>query len=73
MTNPQPNFIAVRCPHCNAKLFSVARTAYSFTVRIKCRRCTSRKHVPVYLLLTISLEPLLAPDIDLVTENSACA
>ena len=72
-TQVELEFIAIRCPKCEAHLFSVAPTVETFTVRIKCRRCTNRRHVPVYLIVDIALEPLLAPDIDLVTDNSACA
>jgi hypothetical protein len=74
-SHQQLDFIAVHCPNpmCNAILFEYSPTLNTFTVRIKCRRCSYRRRAPVYLLFTVSLEPLLSPDIDLVTENLASA
>jgi ribosomal protein S27E len=71
-TPQQPEFTPVRCPECNAVFFHYSGSS-PFRIRIKCRRCSTRKKQPVYVLLTISLEPILSPDIDLVTENLASA
>jgi hypothetical protein len=66
-------FVAVRCPNCNANLFSVTPTRDTFSIRIKCRRCTSKRRVPVYLIVEISLEPAQRSFIGSNPENSASA
>jgi hypothetical protein len=71
----QPEFKLMRCPMpgCNAALFYVAGAPTSFSIRVKCRRCTVRMRTPVYVIVQISLEPQVTPVLDLTPDNSACA
>lgn len=69
----QFDFKLMRCPICGVGLFYVAGAPANFSIRVKCRRCTTRQRSPVYVILQISLESPVAPAVDLNSENSACA
>lgn len=72
-TQLEIEFIAIRCPNCDAILLDVTPTPETFSVRIKCRRCTTRRGFPVYLIVQVSLAPIQHTDIDLTPENFASA
>jgi hypothetical protein len=71
----QLDIVPIRCttPGCNATFFYVIGGPTSFTIRVKCRRCTVRMGTPVYVIVQIPLEPQVTPVLDLTPDNSACA
>jgi hypothetical protein len=76
----QLEFKPVRCHKCDGVLFEITPTQDTFSIRVKCRRCTrkrraktKRRLVNVYVVVKISLEPPERPGIDSKPENSAGA
>jgi hypothetical protein len=67
------DFKLVSCPVCGAGLFYIAGDLATFSIRVKCRRCTTRQRAPVYVILQISAVQTVAPDVDSDGDNFACA
>jgi phage FluMu protein Com len=74
----QLEFKPVRCHKCDGVLFEITPTQGTFSIRVKCRRCTrrrrvhmKRRRVNVYVVVQISLESAERPGIDSNPENSA--
>jgi hypothetical protein len=66
-------FKLIRCPNCEAVLFAITPAPNTFSIRVKCRRCSDKRRVDVYLIVAFSLEPAVTPVIDSKPENFASA
>jgi hypothetical protein len=66
-------FVAIRCPNCNSILFAVTPTRERFAIRVKCRNCSGKQGIAVFLIIEISLESIMRTALDSKAENSASA